>query len=340
MSKLAQISRAKHAFNSDLLGIIINALVFSKLYYCSSVWSNTSASNMQKLQLVQNFAARIISGATKFEHITPSLDLPEAVSECSILMYADDTVLFYSSSQVSTIEMKLNEELLKIERWLFSNSLFINVKKTGAMLFGTAPRLTREKSFNICIDGKQIERVHEFTCLSVVFDERLSWGTHVRKVISKAGKRVGMLGRLRDNLTTQCANVVYISLIRPILEYCDTLWGCCGEGNSQALEALQKRAGIIVANTSRSSPAMDILKWPALAERRREHVFQLVNKCIEGRCPQYFDGYFTFNSKIHSRATRQRDLLHLPAVRTEVAKRSFYYYGCVVFNDISLCLKN
>ena len=105
---------------------------------------------------------------------------------------------------------------------------------------------------------------------------------------------------------------------------------------------LQKRAGGIVANTSRSSPAMDILKWPALAERRREHVFQLVNKCIEGRCPQCFDGYmyFTFNSKIHLRATRQCDLLHLPAVRTEVAKRSFYYYGCVVFNDMSLCLKN
>jgi len=73
ISKLAQISRAKHAFNSDLLVIIIKALVFSKLYYCSSVWSNTSASNMQKLQLVQTFAARIISGATKFEHITPSL---------------------------------------------------------------------------------------------------------------------------------------------------------------------------------------------------------------------------------------------------------------------------
>ena len=75
MSKLAQISRAKHALNSDLhvLVIIINALVFGTLYHCSSVWSNTSASNMQTLQLVQNFAARIISGAWKFEHITPSL---------------------------------------------------------------------------------------------------------------------------------------------------------------------------------------------------------------------------------------------------------------------------
>ena len=104
---------------------------------------------------------------------------------------------------------------------------------------------------------------------------------------------------------------------------------------ARALEALQKRAGRIVARTIRSSPAMDILKWPSLAERRRDHVFQLVKKCIEGRCPQYFNGYFTFNNKIHTSATRQRDLLHLPAVRTEVAKRSFYYHGCVVFNNFS-----
>ena len=107
-------------------------------------------------------------------------------------------------------------------------------------------------------------------------------------------------GTFYFNLKTYSANVIYISLIRPILEYCDTLWGCCGEGNSQALEALQKRAGRIVVKTSRSSPAMDILKWPVLAERRREHVFQLVKKCIEGHCPQYFDGYFTFNSKTQS----------------------------------------
>ena len=101
------------------------------------------------------------------------------------------------------------------------------------------------------------------------------------------------------------------------------MWGCCGEGNSQALEALQKRAGRIVARMIRSSPAMDVLKWPALAERRRDHVFQLVKKCI------------VVNNKIHTRATIQRDLLHLPAVRTEVAKRYFYYHGCVVFNNFS-----
>ena len=38
ISKLAQINRAKYAFNSDLLAILINALVFCKLFYCSAVF--------------------------------------------------------------------------------------------------------------------------------------------------------------------------------------------------------------------------------------------------------------------------------------------------------------
>ena len=73
ISKLAQINPTKHAFNSDLLTILINALVFCKLFYCSVVWSNTSDRDARKLQHVQNFAARITSGARKFGHISPVL---------------------------------------------------------------------------------------------------------------------------------------------------------------------------------------------------------------------------------------------------------------------------
>ena len=45
-------------------------VVFSKLFYCSSVWGNTSKRNLHKLQLVQNFAARIVLGLRKFDHIS------------------------------------------------------------------------------------------------------------------------------------------------------------------------------------------------------------------------------------------------------------------------------
>ena len=72
MSRLGQINRVKYIFDKRALIIIINALV-SKLFYCSSVWSNTTQANLDKLQAVQNFACRILCGAKKFEHITPLL---------------------------------------------------------------------------------------------------------------------------------------------------------------------------------------------------------------------------------------------------------------------------
>ena len=88
MSKLGQISRAKHAFSKDLLVKIINTLVFSKLFYCSSVWSNTSNSNIRKLQ---KFAA---SGRRKFDHITPVLNELRWLPVKTQLYYRDATLAF------------------------------------------------------------------------------------------------------------------------------------------------------------------------------------------------------------------------------------------------------
>ena len=56
-----------------LLLLLINAQVFSKLFYCSTVWSNTPRTNLSKLQAVQNFACRIVRGKGKFDHMTPTL---------------------------------------------------------------------------------------------------------------------------------------------------------------------------------------------------------------------------------------------------------------------------
>ena len=56
MSILYQINRVKHAFDRQTLITVINSLVFSKLFYFSNVWSNTSQKNI-KLQAVQNFAS-------------------------------------------------------------------------------------------------------------------------------------------------------------------------------------------------------------------------------------------------------------------------------------------
>ena len=52
---------------------MVATLVFSKLFHCSCVWSNTSQTNLKMLQTVQNFACRIVSGRRKYDHVSPTL---------------------------------------------------------------------------------------------------------------------------------------------------------------------------------------------------------------------------------------------------------------------------
>ena len=73
IARLPQISRVKHCLDRTSLLTAINALVFSKLYYCSNAWANITEKNLRKLQAVQNFACRIASGVRKYDHVTPHL---------------------------------------------------------------------------------------------------------------------------------------------------------------------------------------------------------------------------------------------------------------------------
>ena len=80
-------------FDFDLI-TIINSLVFSKLLYCSSVWANTTKKNIELLQTVQNFAARIVSGTRKFDHVTPILKQLQWLPIVRHLEVRDATMVF------------------------------------------------------------------------------------------------------------------------------------------------------------------------------------------------------------------------------------------------------
>ncbi|CAB4043026.1 Hypothetical predicted protein, partial [Paramuricea clavata] len=60
-------------YEQHITNLVSSALVMNKMFYCSTVWSNTSSTNIKKLQLVQNFACRIITNIGKFDHISPGL---------------------------------------------------------------------------------------------------------------------------------------------------------------------------------------------------------------------------------------------------------------------------
>ena len=78
------------------------------------------------------------------------------------------------------------------------------------------------ENFNVTLGNYAIKRTLEFRYLGIVLDECLSWNVHVEYTVDRAGKRLGMLYRIRGNIATYCADLIYKSYIRPITaEYAD-----------------------------------------------------------------------------------------------------------------------
>ena len=160
-------------------------------------------------------------------------------------MYADDTVIYTTGSRPDDVMMKIQEDIQRVEQWMKSNQLVLNLTKTKSLLFGTAQKLAGATDFKILIQGKEIDRVSNFCYLGVTLDENLSWKEHVGEVFKKVNKRLGLLGRIRSCLTIQAAKCIYNCLILPVLSYTDTAWGELSAECSNRLQRLQNRAARI-----------------------------------------------------------------------------------------------
>ena len=94
MAKLCQIKRVKTSFDGKTLEQLVSLLAFSKMLYCSIVWSNTSTTNIKKLQPVQNFACKVVIETRKFDHVTPLLHELNWLSADQLLFFRA-TVMTY-----------------------------------------------------------------------------------------------------------------------------------------------------------------------------------------------------------------------------------------------------
>ena len=68
---LIGLMHARHVLPRDILPVLVNSLVLSHVRYCCAVYGNgASDTALQRVQKVINFAARVVSGRKKFEHVS------------------------------------------------------------------------------------------------------------------------------------------------------------------------------------------------------------------------------------------------------------------------------
>ena len=62
-------------------------------------------------------------------------DFPLSVGLFSVILYADDTVIFSAASSIDQLQLNLSLDLNVVSNWLTANGLFLNLKKTEYIVF-------------------------------------------------------------------------------------------------------------------------------------------------------------------------------------------------------------
>ena len=95
--------------------------------------------------------------------------------------------------------------------------------KTVCVLFGTQQRIASatlsDGPFSLFLGDKPINQAQHYKYLDVLIDANVNSKQHVDKLLFKISKIIGVLGRIRNNLTVDVANKVYQSLFLPVMDY-------------------------------------------------------------------------------------------------------------------------
>ncbi|KAI8483781.1 hypothetical protein Bbelb_384390 [Branchiostoma belcheri] len=152
-------------------------------------------------------------------------DLPNVIEKCSIHMYADDTVLYYSADSVKACEETVSMDMKRVVKWLNENKLLLHPEKTKSMLFGLLQKLRHDgTSVNITEGVNVYKQVDSFTYLGITLDPSLRWAAHVHRITKKLLSGLGAMGRARAFVTKEVLRTMYQTLLLSHLEHCATAW--------------------------------------------------------------------------------------------------------------------
>jgi hypothetical protein len=293
-------------------------------------WFTDYLSNRQQVVIYDNYRSDnypVSYGVPQGSILGPLLfliyidDLSKVLKHSNVIMYADDTVLYFSHEDFKDIEAALSEDMDAVAQWLQRNLLVINLKKdkTESMVFGTARRLAKEGNSSLCIQiGSDVLRsTTSYVYLGVKLDPTLNFGQYLHRTFKKTSSKLKMLKKIRSSLTVQSARMIYQSMIVPLMTYCD----------------MENRAKKIIANGL--SIENEDLNIRDFYSTRIFNAVIVVFKSLNGLSCEPFNDYFQIMS--HQQNTRNNDYcLRLPKVKLEVARKGFYFQGAMAFNKLPL----
>jgi hypothetical protein len=176
-----------------------------------------------------------------------------------------------------------------------------------------------------------IERVSSTKFLGVHISSNLSWNEHVDHICKKSRKTIGYIHRAFNCASPTTRRILYLALVRPILEYGSITWHPLNITLTNRLESTQRFASRVILQSWNLSHE-DLLRdtnLPTLAKRRDIavlcHLYKICNHLCSSPNP------YRPHPRPNLRNLNSRSL-DPPFCRLSLSKMSFYPFAPTLWN--------
>ena len=135
-----------------------------------------------------------------------------------IAKFADDTKLVGESSSDKHYQ-SIKEDLMKLELWAGQWDMEFNVNKCKVMYIGKKNIKRQYKMF-----GQSLIETEKEKDLGVIINKDMKAASQCIAAYNKANRILGLISRNFSYKTKEVIRTLYVSLVRPHLEYCVQFW--------------------------------------------------------------------------------------------------------------------
>ena len=182
------------AFDSLDRDILLKKLAYYGILGCELQWFRSYFRDRKQYVVYNSQSSSLLPikyGTPQGSILGPLLfsiyinDIVFAANHVKFILYADDTNIFYSNSDITTLYETVNSDLELVNHWLLANKLTLNIGKTNYILFHRHQRRLPPHNGSLGIGGREVERMYETKFLGVLLDESLMYKAHVTVIVKR-----------------------------------------------------------------------------------------------------------------------------------------------------------
>jgi ribonuclease HI len=177
--------------------------------------------------------------------------LPPLVSHS---LYADDGALWITGQNLTECLTTMQSALDSVVKWSHKWGLQISPLKTKAIIF---TRRHTPQNLSLLLADAQLDFVASTTFLGMIFDRRLTWGPHISSLHARCSgdlRLMSVLAARKWGADFESLKRIYISLIRPKLDYSSFLYSTAAPSHLIKLDRIQYAALRIILGVLRCTP--------------------------------------------------------------------------------------